>query len=76
LVLLRDKTKPGAVIRAKPFSHYWNIWFPTRFTLRAQQATGCIFQIFGQACLCEPQRVAQVCASPFKGAVGGARPAE
>jgi hypothetical protein len=53
-VLLRDKEKPGAVIRAEPFSHSWSIWFPTRFTLRAQQATGCILKFLDRLSSCEP----------------------
>jgi hypothetical protein len=38
------KLKPGAVIRAKPFSQYGSILFSTEFPLRAQEATGCILK--------------------------------
>ena len=66
LVLLRGKTKPGAVTRAKPFSHYWSIWFSTRFPLRAQRATGCILKFLDRLSCASLEEWRGVCASPSK----------
>jgi hypothetical protein len=76
LVLPRDKTKFGAVIRAEPFSRYWSIWFSTSFPLRAQQAAGCILKFLDRLAvraLSGAAHAARASAAPIRPRDGASR---
>jgi hypothetical protein len=74
-VLLRDKTKFGAVIHAEPFPQYWSIWFSTSFPLRAQQAAGCILKFLDRLACASLEGWAQHGRLIVQGAVVVALPA-